>query len=107
MSTLKCGAGSEDNMFDMLLNMFKAYIGVRALYENALDMMDCAIYKDGYEYWRDERDMYRHEMNGQEKLFEAIGIPYVELFDAFLNYSDNPSDKQARLACLYLLQLVH
>lgn len=95
------------NMFDMLLNMLMAYIGTRALYENACDMMECATSREEFAYWRDERNDRRHEMNGQETLFESIGIPYVELFDAYLSYCDNPCEKQARTSCLILTHLVH
>lgn len=94
-------------MFDVLLKMFMSYVGTRALYENACDLMDCAISQDGYAYWVDERNNKRHELNGQERLFEAIGIPYIELFEAFLEYKDNPCEKEARTLCLALLPLVH
>lgn len=104
---LKVRGRKRVNMFDMLLNMLIAYFGTRALYENACDMMDCAISQEGYAYWLDERNRKRHEMNGQEMLFESIGIPYVELFDAFLSYCDNPCEKQVRTSCLILSHFVH
>lgn len=93
--------------FDMLYKMFNHYIGVRALWQNAVEMMECSSTKNGIEYWLDERDRERHYLNALEDMFEAIGIPYVELFDQWLHYCDNPCEEQLNVCCLILLNMVH
>lgn len=93
--------------FDILYKMFDYYIGVRDLWENACEMMNCSYSMSGIDYWRDERDRERHNLNACEGMFEAVGIPYVDLFDQWLDYCDNPCDKQKRVCVLNLASIVH